>query len=52
MLALQNHNGGKSEVEYRKQVAKNDLKRLFYRKKPTFSFENNLTNMKQTFNVL
>ena len=34
------------------QVAKDNLKRLFYRNKTTFSFEKYVTNMKQTFNVL
>ena len=33
MLALHNNYGRKSEGERRKQVAKDDLKRLFYRKK-------------------
>ena len=39
MLALNNHYDGKSKGECRKHVAKDDLKRLFYRNKTTFSFE-------------
>ena len=46
MLVFQNRYDGKSEVECRKQVAKDDLKKLFYREK------NKITNMKQTFIVL
>ena len=34
ILELQNNYDGKSEVERKKQVAKGDLKRLFYRNKP------------------
>ena len=52
MFALQNYYDGKSEGEFRKQVAKEDLKRLFYRNKTTFSFEKYVTRMKQKFNVL
>ena len=52
MLALKNHYYGKSEGEHRKQVAKDDLKRLLYRNKTTFSFEKYVTKMKQTFIVL
>ena len=51
MLALQNHYYGKSESEHRKQVAKDDLKGLFYRNKTTFSLDNYITNMKK-INVL
>ena len=39
MLILQNHSDGKSEGERSKQVAKDDLKRLFHRNDTTFSFE-------------
>ena len=52
ILALQNHYDGKSEGECRKQVAKDDLKILFYRNKTTFPFNKYVTKMKQTFNVL
>ena len=52
MLALQNNYDRKSEGEHRKQVAKDYIKRLFYRNKSTFSFEKYVTTMKQTFNVL
>ena len=52
MLALQNNYDGKSEGGCRKQVAKDDLNRLFYRNETTLSFEKYVTNMKQKFNVL
>ena len=52
MLALQNHCYGKSEGECRKQVAKDDLKRLFYSNETNFSFEKYVTNMKKIFNLL
>ena len=52
MLAFQNHYVGKSEGERGKQVVKDDLKRLFYRNKTTFYFENYLTKINQTFNML
>ena len=52
MLALQNNYDGKSEGEISKQVAKDNLKRLFYRNKIFFSFEKNVTKMKQNVNVL
>ena len=52
MLALQNNYDVKSEGEHRKQGAKDDRKRPFYRNETTFSFEKYVTNMKQTFNVL
>ena len=48
MLTLQNHYDGKSECKRRKQVAKDDLKRLFYRNETTFSFEKYITKIKQT----
>ena len=52
MLALQDHYDGKSWHERRKQVAKDDLKKLFYRNETPFSFEKYLTNMKQKINML
>ena len=52
MLALHNRYDVKSEGEWRKYMAKDDLKRLFYRNKTTFSFKKYVTNMKQTFNIL
>ena len=52
MLVLQNHYDGKSAGERSKQVAKDDLKKLFYSNKTTFSFGKYITKMKQTFNVL
>ena len=33
-------------------MAKDDLKRLFYRNKTTLSFDKYVTNIKQTFNVI
>ena len=51
-LAVQNHYDGKSDGERRKQVSKDNLKRSFYGNETTFSFNNYVTNMKQTFNVL
>ena len=39
MLAFQNNYDGKSEGKSRKQVDKENLKRLFYRNKTTFSFK-------------
>ena len=52
MLALQNNYDGKLEGGHRKQVAKDDLKRLSYINETDFSFEKHVTKMKQTFNVL
>ena len=52
MLELQNNYDGKSEGESRKQVDKDDVRRLFYRNETTFYFKKYVTNMKQTFNVL
>ena len=52
ILALQNSYDVKSEGEHRKQVAKEDLKRLFYRNETKFSLEKYVTKRKQTFNVL
>ena len=52
MLVLQNNYDGKSEGGCRKQVAKDDLNRLFYRNETTLSFEKYVTKMKYTFDVL
>ena len=52
MLALQNHYDEKSEGNCRKQVSKDDLKRLFYRSETTFSFEKYVARTRKTFNVL
>ena len=52
MLVFHNNYGGKSESEFRKQVVKYYLRRLFYMNKTTFSFDNYITNMKQTFNMI
>ena len=52
MLASQNHYYGKSKGEHRKQVAKDDLNTIFYRNKTIFSFEKDVTKMRQTFNVI
>ena len=46
MLALQNHYIGKSEGERRRQVAKDNLKRLLYRNETTVSFKKYVTKMK------
>ena len=46
-MELQNHYDGKLESELRKQVAKEDLKRLFYRSKNTSYFEKYITKTKQ-----
>ena len=47
ILALQNHYDSKSDGERRIKLAKDDLKRLFYRNETTFSFERYVTKMKQ-----
>ena len=52
MCVLQNHYDGKSEVERRKYVSKDDLRSLFYSNKTTFSFKNYVTKMRQTFNAI
>ena len=52
MMALQNHYYSKSESERRKHVAKDKLKRLFYRNETTFSLEKYVTKTKQKFNLL
>ena len=52
MMALQNHYGGKSQSELRKQVDEDDINMLFYRNKTNLSFEKYVTRTKQTFIVL
>ena len=52
MLEFQNHYDGKSEGEHRREVAKDDLKGLFYRSETTLSFDKYGTKTKQKFNVL
>ena len=52
MLKSKNHYYGKSEGERRKQVAKDDLKRFFYRNETNFYFEKYVNKTKQTFHVL
>jgi hypothetical protein len=52
MIALQTHYDGESEGERRKQVARADLEKLFYRNETTYSFEKYITKLKQIFNVL
>ena len=47
MFALQKNYYGKSESDLRKQMAKYDLNKLFYRNETTFSFENYITKRKQ-----
>ena len=50
--ALQTHYDGTAEGERRKEVAKNDLKSLFYRNESTFSFEKYVTKMQAFYNTL
>ena len=52
MLEFQNHYDGKSEGEHRREVAKDNLKRLFFRNETTFSFDKYVTKTKQKLNVL
>ena len=52
MLALQNHYYGRSEGERNKQVTKDDIKRLFYRNETTCSFNQYVTKVKKTHNML
>ena len=47
MLVLQNHYDGKPDGKHRKQLAKDNLKKLFYRNETTFFFEKYVTNMKK-----
>ena len=52
MLALKNKYDVKAEDECRKRMSKDELKRLFYSLKTTFSFTNYVTKMKETFNLI
>lgn len=52
MMALQEYYDGESEGERRKQVARADLEKLFYRNESTFSFEKYVTKLQHIFNVL
>ena len=52
MMEFQNHDYGKSEGETRKQVAQEDLKIIFYRKKTTFYFDKYVTKTKQKFDAM
>ena len=52
IVALKNHYDGTPGSEHRKQVSKDEINRLFYRNKITFSFDKYITKMKQNFNVL
>lgn len=52
MMALQAHYDGESEGVRRKQVARDDLQKLYYRNESTFSFERYVTKLKRIFNVL
>ena len=48
MLSLNNQYDGKSEGEFRKQLAMDDLNRLFYINETTF-FKKYVSKMKHTF---
>ena len=52
MQELQAHYDGTSEGARRKQVARVDLKKIFYKNETTFTFEKYVTNLKGIFNVL
>ena len=52
MLELQNNYVDKSEGGRRKQVAKDDLNRSFYRNETHIYFKKYVAKMKQNFNVL
>ena len=52
MQELQAHYDGTSEGARRKQVARADLKKIFYKNETTFTFENYVTNLKRIFNML
>ena len=43
MLALKNNYDGKPEVKHRKHVAKEGLRRLFYRNETSLAFEKYIT---------
>ena len=52
MRELQYHYDGTSEGERRKQAARADLKKTFYKNETTFTFEKYVTKLKGIFNVL
>ena len=52
ILALQNYYDGKSEGGRRKQVAKDDLRKLFYRNETPFYLKKYVTKTKQKINLL
>ena len=52
MQELQSHYDGTSEGARMKQVARADLKDIFYNNETTFTFENYVTKLKGVFNVL
>ena len=52
MQELQAHYDDSSEGARRKQVARADLKKIFYKNETTFTFEKYVTNLKGIFNVL
>ena len=49
---LQAHYNGTSEGARRKQVARADLNKIFYKNDTTFTFEKYVKNLKEIFNVL
>ena len=52
MQELQAHYEGTSEVSWRKQVDKDDLKKIFYKNDTTLTFEKYVIKLKGVFNVL
>ena len=52
MQELQARYDGTSEGARRKQVARADLKNIFYKNETTFTFEKYVTKLKGVFNVL
>ena len=52
MQELQAHYDDSSEGSRRKQVARADLKKIFYKNETTFTFEKYVTKLKGIFNVL
>ena len=52
MQELQAHYEGKSEGSQRKQVARADLTKIFYKNETNFTFEKYVTNIKGVFHML
>ena len=52
MQELQAHYDGTLEGSRRRQVARADIKKIFYKNETTFTFEKYVTNLKGFFNVL